>query len=84
MDDNVVKIKEEEEIVEEEDEVMMIQPYRTPGVYLAKGRTFDALVTKNLVSGENIYTEKLISGEKNGKKSNTEYGIFSSQNLLLQ
>lgn len=39
---------------------VVIEPHRHDGVFVAKAKE-DALVTKNLVSGESVYGEKRIS-----------------------
>ncbi len=38
---------------------VVIEPHRHPGVYIAKGKE-DALVTKNLNPGKQVYGEKLV------------------------
>ena len=39
---------------------VILEPHRHPGVFIAKGRE-DALVTKNMVTGESVYGEKRVS-----------------------
>eukprot|EP00897_Mesotaenium_endlicherianum_P001450 jgi/Mesen1/1332/ME000013S00827 len=59
---------EEDEVVIGEDEVeeveeVLVEAHRHDGVFIARGKE-DALVTKNLVTGESVYGEKRISVEK--------------------
>jgi len=53
---------------------VMIESHRLPGIFLAKGKE-DALVTKNLVSGESVYNEKRITVEEDGQK--VEYRVWN-------
>lgn len=39
---------------------VIVEPHRHDGVFVAKGKE-DALVTKNMVSGESVYGEKRIA-----------------------
>lgn len=41
---------------------MIIEPHRHEGVFIARGKE-DALVTRNLVPGSEVYGEKRISVE---------------------
>ena len=41
---------------------VMVEGHRHEGVFIARGKE-DALVTKNMVSGESVYGEKRISVE---------------------
>jgi rRNA 2'-O-methyltransferase fibrillarin len=51
-----------------------VQPHRHPGVFVSKGKQ-DALLTKNLDPGRDVYGEKRVAVEENGTK--TEYRIWN-------
>ncbi|KAI5639591.1 fibrillarin domain-containing protein [Phthorimaea operculella] len=53
---------------------VVIEPHRHPGVFIARGKE-DALVTKNLVPGSEVYGEKRISVETDGEK--VEYRVWN-------
>ncbi|XP_072933992.1 rRNA 2'-O-methyltransferase fibrillarin [Epargyreus clarus] len=53
---------------------VIIEPHRHPGVFIARGKE-DALVTKNLVPGSEVYGEKRISVETDGEK--VEYRVWN-------
>ncbi|XP_068624497.1 rRNA 2'-O-methyltransferase fibrillarin [Battus philenor] len=53
---------------------VIIEPHRHPGVFIARGKE-DALVTKNLVPGSEVYGEKRISVETDGEK--IEYRVWN-------
>jgi len=53
---------------------VIIEPHRLDGIFLAKGKE-DALVTKNLVSGESVYGEKRITVE--GTEGKVEYRVWN-------
>ncbi|XP_034837677.1 rRNA 2'-O-methyltransferase fibrillarin [Maniola hyperantus] len=53
---------------------VIIEPHRHPGVFIARGKE-DALVTKNLVPGSEVYGEKRISVENEGEK--IEYRVWN-------
>ncbi|XP_026324544.1 rRNA 2'-O-methyltransferase fibrillarin [Hyposmocoma kahamanoa] len=53
---------------------VVIEPHRHPGVFIARGKE-DALVTKNLVPGSEVYGEKRISVENEGEK--IEYRVWN-------
>ncbi|CAH2098918.1 unnamed protein product [Euphydryas editha] len=53
---------------------VIIEPHRHPGVFIARGKE-DALVTKNLVPGSEVYGEKRISVETDGDK--VEYRVWN-------
>ncbi|XP_026501760.2 rRNA 2'-O-methyltransferase fibrillarin isoform X1 [Vanessa tameamea] len=53
---------------------VIIEPHRHPGVFIARGKE-DALVTKNLVPGSEVYGEKRISVENEGDK--VEYRVWN-------
>jgi len=53
---------------------VFIEPHRLEGIFLAKGKE-DALVTKNLVSGESVYGEKRITVE--GAEGKVEYRVWN-------
>ncbi|KAJ3125351.1 hypothetical protein HK098_000358 [Nowakowskiella sp. JEL0407] len=46
---------------------IFIEPHRHNGIFIARSET-DLLVTKNLVPGESVYGEKLISVDEDGMK----------------
>jgi len=53
---------------------VIIEPHRHEGVFIAKGKE-DALVTKNMVTGESVYGEKRVAVEdENGK---IEYRVWN-------
>ncbi|XP_050680400.1 rRNA 2'-O-methyltransferase fibrillarin [Leptidea sinapis] len=53
---------------------VILEPHRHPGVFIARGKE-DALVTKNLVPGSEVYGEKRISVENEGEK--VEYRVWN-------
>ena len=53
---------------------MIIEPHRTPGVFVARGKD-DALLTKNMVLGESVYGEKRITVEEGENK--IEYRMWN-------
>ncbi|XP_013178682.1 PREDICTED: rRNA 2'-O-methyltransferase fibrillarin isoform X1 [Papilio xuthus] len=53
---------------------VIIEPHRHPGVFIARGKE-DALVTRNLVPGSEVYGEKRISVENEGEK--IEYRVWN-------
>jgi len=53
---------------------VIIEPHRLEGIFIAKGKE-DALVTKNLVSGESVYGEKRITVE--GTEGKVEYRVWN-------
>ncbi|CAH0403642.1 unnamed protein product [Chilo suppressalis] len=53
---------------------VIIEPHRHAGVFIARGKE-DALVTKNLVPGSEVYGEKRISVEAEGEK--VEYRVWN-------
>ncbi|CAH0718607.1 unnamed protein product, partial [Brenthis ino] len=53
---------------------VIIEPHRHAGVFIARGKE-DALVTKNLVPGSEVYGEKRISVENEGDK--IEYRVWN-------
>ncbi|XP_037049140.1 rRNA 2'-O-methyltransferase fibrillarin isoform X2 [Bradysia coprophila] len=53
---------------------VVIEPHRHEGIFIARGKE-DALVTKNLVPGSEVYGEKRISVETNGEK--VEYRVWN-------
>ncbi|XP_045507721.1 rRNA 2'-O-methyltransferase fibrillarin-like [Colias croceus] len=53
---------------------VFVEPHRHAGVFVARGKE-DALVTKNLVPGSEVYGEKRISVEENGEK--VEYRVWN-------
>lgn len=55
---------------------VVVEPHRHPGVFIARSRDDDMLLTKNLVVGESVYGEKRISveGENNEK---IEYRVWN-------
>ncbi|XP_045532963.1 rRNA 2'-O-methyltransferase fibrillarin [Pieris brassicae] len=53
---------------------VFVEPHRHNGVFVARGKE-DALVTKNLVPGSEVYGEKRISVEENGEK--IEYRVWN-------
>ncbi|XP_023945506.1 rRNA 2'-O-methyltransferase fibrillarin [Bicyclus anynana] len=53
---------------------VIIEPHRHAGVFIARGKE-DALVTKNLVPGSEVYGEKRISVENEGEK--IEYRVWN-------
>ncbi|XP_053620976.1 rRNA 2'-O-methyltransferase fibrillarin [Plodia interpunctella] len=53
---------------------VIIEPHRHAGVFIARGKE-DALVTKNLVPGSEVYGEKRISVETEGEK--IEYRVWN-------
>eukprot|EP00252_Welwitschia_mirabilis_P000710 TRINITY_DN10681_c0_g1_i1.p1 TRINITY_DN10681_c0_g1~~TRINITY_DN10681_c0_g1_i1.p1 ORF type:complete len:303 (+),score=74.49 TRINITY_DN10681_c0_g1_i1:241-1149(+) len=54
---------------------VVIEPHRHEGVFIAKAKE-DALVTKNMVTGESVYGEKRISVQ-NEDGTKTEYRIWN-------
>jgi rRNA 2'-O-methyltransferase fibrillarin len=40
---------------------VIVEPHRHEGIFLAKGKGSDALVTKNFVPGEAVYNEKRVT-----------------------
>ncbi|GLJ12726.1 hypothetical protein SUGI_0196610 [Cryptomeria japonica] len=54
---------------------VVIEPHRHEGVFIAKAKE-DALVTKNMVSGESVYGEKRISVQ-NEDGTKTEYRVWN-------
>ncbi|XP_073965877.1 rRNA 2'-O-methyltransferase fibrillarin [Choristoneura fumiferana] len=53
---------------------VIIEPHRHGGVFIARGKE-DALVTRNLVPGSEVYGEKRISVETDGEK--VEYRVWN-------
>ncbi|XP_063630550.1 rRNA 2'-O-methyltransferase fibrillarin [Cydia splendana] len=53
---------------------VIIEPHRHAGVFIARGKE-DALVTRNLVPGSEVYGEKRISVETDGEK--VEYRVWN-------
>jgi len=54
---------------------VIIEPHRHPGVFIARGKE-DALVTRNMVSGDSVYGEKRISVDgEDGTK--IEYRVWN-------
>ncbi|CAF1541283.1 unnamed protein product, partial [Didymodactylos carnosus] len=55
---------------------VVVVPHRHPGVFIAKGKDDDMLLTKNLVVGESVYGEKRISVDaENAEK--IEYRVWN-------
>ncbi|GLJ09394.1 hypothetical protein SUGI_0108510 [Cryptomeria japonica] len=54
---------------------VVIEPHRHEGVFIAKAKE-DALVTKNMASGESVYGEKRISVQ-NDDGTKTEYRVWN-------
>ncbi|CAN1255938.1 rRNA 2'-O-methyltransferase fibrillarin 2, partial [Linum perenne] len=63
------------------DEVVVV-PHKFEGVFIAKGKNNDAICTKNLVPGEAINGEELIS-VKNKDGIETEYRIWNPSRSKL-
>jgi len=58
---------------------VIIEPHRHEGVFIAKGKE-DALVTKNMVTGESVYGEKRVAVEdENGKLEYRVWNPFRSK-----
>ncbi|CAN1173117.1 rRNA 2'-O-methyltransferase fibrillarin 2 [Linum perenne] len=58
------------------DDQVVVVPHKFEGVFIAKGKNNDAICTKNLVPGEAVYGEELIS-VKNKDGIETEYRIWN-------
>ncbi|CAN1336860.1 rRNA 2'-O-methyltransferase fibrillarin 2 [Linum perenne] len=56
------------------DDEVVVEPHKFEGVYIAKGKNNDAICTENLVPGEAVNGEELIS-VKNKDEIETEYRI---------
>jgi len=55
---------------------IVIEPHRHEGVFIARGKE-DALVTKNMVSGESVYGEKRVSIESGEVGEKIEYRVWN-------
>ena len=55
---------------------VIIEQHRHEGVFIAKGKGEDAIVTKNLVPGESVYGEKRISVDV-GEGNKIEYRVWN-------
>jgi len=55
---------------------VIIEQHRHEGVFIAKGKGEDAIVTKNLVPGESVYGEKRISVDV-GDGNKVEYRVWN-------
>jgi rRNA 2'-O-methyltransferase fibrillarin len=55
---------------------VIIEQHRHEGVFIAKGKGEDAIVTKNLVPGESVYGEKRISVDV-GDGTKVEYRVWN-------
>ncbi|XP_033096758.1 rRNA 2'-O-methyltransferase fibrillarin-like isoform X2 [Anneissia japonica] len=53
-----------------------IEPHRIEGVFIARGKE-DALVTRNMVTGESVYGEKRIAVEQPGEEGKIEYRAWN-------
>ncbi|CAN1312247.1 rRNA 2'-O-methyltransferase fibrillarin 2 [Linum perenne] len=65
-----------------DNEVVVVEPHKFEGVFIAKGKNNDAMCTKNLVPGEAVNVEKLIS-VKNKDGIETEYMIWDPSKSKL-
>ncbi|CAN1795842.1 rRNA 2'-O-methyltransferase fibrillarin 2 [Linum perenne] len=65
-----------------DDEVVVVEPHKFEGVFIAKGKNNDAICTKNLVPGEAVNVEELIS-VKNKVGIKTEYRIWDPSRSKL-
>ncbi|CAN1255940.1 rRNA 2'-O-methyltransferase fibrillarin 2, partial [Linum perenne] len=61
---------------------VVVVPHKFEGVFIAKGKNNDAICTKNLVPGEAINGEELIS-VKNKDGIETEYRIWNPSRSKL-
>ncbi|CAN1151848.1 rRNA 2'-O-methyltransferase fibrillarin 2 [Linum perenne] len=64
------------------DDEVVVQPHKFEGVFIAKGKNNDAMCTKNLVPGEAVNGEELIS-VKNKDGIETEYRIWNPRKSKL-
>jgi len=64
------------------DDETVVVPHKFEGVFIAKGKNNDAICTKNLVPGEAVNGEKLIS-VKNKDGIETEYRIWNPSRSKL-
>ena len=56
---------------------MIVEPHeRFGGVYILRGKD-DALLTKNLVTGESVYNEKRVSVDDKENNSKIEYRVWN-------
>ncbi len=54
---------------------VVVEPHRHEGVFIARGKE-DALVTKNMCTGESVYGEKRIAVEE-AEKGKMEYRVWN-------
>ncbi|CAN1151852.1 rRNA 2'-O-methyltransferase fibrillarin 2 [Linum perenne] len=64
------------------DDEVVVEPHKFEGVYIAKGKNDDAICTENLVPGEAVNGEELIS-VKNKDGIETEYRIWDPSRSKL-
>jgi len=64
------------------DDGVVVVPHKFEGVFIAKGKNNDAICTKNLVPGEAVNGEELISA-KNKDGTETEYRIWNPRTSKL-
>ena len=58
---------------------VIVEPHRHEGVFISRGKE-DALLTKNMVTGESVYGEKRISTEdESGKQEYRVWNPFRSK-----
>lgn len=55
---------------------VVVEPHRHEGVFIARGKE-DALVTRNMVSGESVYGEKRISIDVGDSGEKVEYRVWN-------
>ncbi|CAN1795841.1 rRNA 2'-O-methyltransferase fibrillarin 2 [Linum perenne] len=65
-----------------DDEVVVVEPHKFEGIFIVKGKNNDAMCTKNLVPGEAVNEEELIS-VKNKDGIETEYRIWDPSKSKL-
>ncbi|CAF0752683.1 unnamed protein product [Rotaria sordida] len=55
---------------------IVVEPHRHPGVFIARSRDDDMLLTKNMVVGESVYGEKRISSDGENQEK-IEYRVWN-------
>jgi len=70
----VVAVVEVVEVVLEKK--VVVEPHRHPGVFIARSKDDDMLLTKNMVVGESVYGEKRISSEGENQEK-IEYRVWN-------
>ncbi|CAN1151885.1 rRNA 2'-O-methyltransferase fibrillarin 2 [Linum perenne] len=65
-----------------DDEVVVVEPHKFEGIFIVKGKNNDAICTENLVPGEAVNGEELIS-VKNKDGIETEYRIWDPSKSKL-